>query len=58
MKTRPPVVWWNEEYEREERIVRAEYRIYHRDPSNKTKLESFQRRRAIRQGFQETRKDT
>ena len=26
VKRRPPVAWWNEECEREERIVRTEYR--------------------------------
>ena len=28
MKKRSPVAWWNEECEREERIVKAEYRIF------------------------------
>ena len=37
-KKRPPVAWWNEECEREERIVKAEYRKHRRDPTNTTKL--------------------
>ena len=44
-----PVAWWNEECETGERIMRAEYRKYRRDPTNTTKLRSFQRRRAIKQ---------
>ena len=45
---RPPVTWWNKECEREERIVRVEYRNHQRDPTNRTKLISFQHRRAIK----------
>ena len=41
----PPVVWWNKEYERKERIVRAEYRKHRRDPTNTIKLRTFQHRR-------------
>ena len=43
----PPVAWWNEECEREERIVRAEFRKHQRDQTNISKLRSFQCRRAI-----------
>ena len=45
-KKKPPVVWWNKE-----RIVGAEYRNYCRDPTNTTKLISFQHRRAIKQSL-------
>ena len=48
-KKRPPIVWWNKDCEREERIVRAEYRKHRRDPTNETKLRSFQHRKAIKQ---------
>ena len=49
MKKRPPVAWWNKEFEREERIMRAEYR----------KLRSFQLKRAITQRlFRKARKNT
>ena len=37
-KKRTPVAWWNEECERDERIVRAEHRKHHRDPTNTTKI--------------------
>ena len=58
-KRRPPVAWWNEDCEREEKIVRAEYRKHRRDPTNINKLRSFQRRRAIKQRtFRKARKDT
>ena len=58
-KKRPPVAYWNEECEREERLVRAEYREHHRDPTNTTKLWLFKRRRAIKQRvFMKARKNT
>ena len=38
MKKRPTVAWWNEECEREEKIIIADYRKHHRDPINTTKL--------------------
>ena len=44
---------WHKEWKREERIVRTEYRKHSRDPTNTTKLRSFQCRRAIKQSFQE-----
>ena len=50
-KRRPTIAWWNEECEREERIVRAEYRKHQRNPTNRTKLKSFQCRRAIKHRF-------
>ena len=34
-KRTPTVVWWYEECEREEKIVRAEYRKHRQDPTNK-----------------------
>ena len=53
----PPVAWWNEECERKERIVRAEYSKHQWDPTNGTQLRSFQRKRAIKQRlFRKARK--
>ena len=58
-KKKPPLAWWNKECEREERIVRAEYRKHCRNPANTTKRRSFQHRRVIKQRvFRKTRKDT
>merc|ERR1711976_241271 len=58
-KTRPPVAWWNEDCEREEKIVRAEYRKHRRDLTNINKLRTFQRSRAIKQRtFRKARKDS
>ena len=48
MKKRPSVAWWNKECEREERIVRSEYKKHRTDPINTTNLKSFQQRRAIK----------
>ena len=53
---RPTVAWWNKKCIREERIVRAEYRKHRRDSTNRTKLRTFECRRAIKQRV--FRKDT
>ena len=56
-KRRPTVAWWNEECEREKRIMRAEYKKHQQDPTNRTKLRIFLRRRAIKQRvFRKARK--
>ena len=56
---RPTVAQWNEECEKKKRIVRAEYRKHHRDPTNTIKLRAFQRRKVVKQRvFRKTRQDT
>ena len=49
MSKRPPVGWWNEECEREEKLVRAKHRKHRRDLTNTTKLRSFKHRKDIKQ---------
>ena len=49
------VTWWNEKCDREEKIVRAEYRYYRLKPRNKNKLRSFQCRKTIKQSLKTPR---
>ena len=49
IERRPTVLWWNKECQKQERITRAEYKKLRKDPNNKNKIRSFQRRRAIKQ---------
>ena len=59
IERRPTVPWWNKECQKQERITRAEYKKLRKDPNNKNKIRSFQRRRAIKQReFRRARKDS
>ena len=58
-KRRPTVAWLNKECQKHERITRAKYKKFRKDPNNKDKIQSFQRRRAIKQReFRRARKDS
>ena len=57
-KRRPPVVWWNKECEREERIVRAEYENINETQQTELNQDHYKVGEPLNRVFRKVRKNT